>query len=418
MAHSLNGYERVVYGARWVVPVSSPPLENGAVVVANGIIEKVGDYTDIKTGYPGARKIDLEDSILLPGLVNAHTHLDNSAYRGRTPQGKGNFADWIEALLSVKDNLSLEKRRDAAAAACGELVGAGTIAVGDVSPSALSPPLLAELPLWAAVFVEISGFSEERGEANLEEAKRILREIGPKYDRNRMRLFLSPHALYSTHEKIIRRIFADNSAEGGITTFHVAESRQEADFLNGNTEAFETVMRRWGYWDVSWQPPRQSPLQYLQRLGGLKPGTVAVHCVQVSDEEIALLAESDCSVCLCPRSNDYIGIGRPRICEMLEAGIEPCLGTDGLGSVDSLNLFDEMAFVRKVSPGIEPAAVLRMATINGACALRLDDRLGSLDPGKVGRFLAYTGGATSNPLETVTSGIDSSKLSWVGTEIE
>ena len=191
-------------------------------------------------------------------------------------------------------------------------------------------------------------------------------------------------------------------------------STEEVAFLTGEGDRFERAIKRWGYWVEGWRPPKLRPVEYFKCLGGLRPGTIAVHCVQLRDHEIAALAESGCSVCLCPRSNDYIGVGLPRIEEMLAAGVEPCLGTDGLGSVGSLSVFDEMAFVRREYPGIDPAAVLRMATLNGALALGFEGDFGALSPGSFGRILVYNGAVEGDPEKALTSGIDHAKLSWVG----
>jgi cytosine/adenosine deaminase-related metal-dependent hydrolase len=409
-----SAQEPLIYRARWVLPMVSPPLEDGAVLVSDGVIRQVGRYLDLSRKSMGVKTQDLGEVILLPGLVNAHTHLDNSAFQGKTPRGDGEFVAWIEAMLAVKDDISPQDRAEGAEGPCRSLVEYGTMAVADISPTAVSPPLLAAQHLWAVVFVEVTGFSLKRGEANYQEASHRLTESQRGGYADRLRISLSPHALYSTHAEIIRRIFMENRRKGLLTSIHLAESRQEVDFLNGETAPFKHVMDRWGYWDKGWRSPKTGPAYYLKSLGGLGPGTIAVHCVHLEDEELALLADSGCSVCLCPRSNDYIGVGHPRLEAMLRAGIKPCLGTDGLGSVESLSLFDEMAYLRKTRPDIDPATVLAMATVNGAAALRLEALLGGLAPGKIARFLAYPSDAGADPLEVVTTGIDHGRLSWIG----
>ena len=405
-----------VYRARRVVPVAGPPIDDGAVAVRNGAIEAVGRFAETAAGYNDGAVSDLGEVVLLPGLVNAHTHLDNSAMRGRAPRGAG-FIPWIEAFLRAKDETPLEIRRRATAAACAGLPALGTIAVGDISPSAFSPPFLASQPLWGQVFIEVTGFGRASGDAGLSKADRVLRQIESEYGGGRFRFAVTPHSLYSTSRIIVRAILGRNADTGRLSSLHLAESPAEVRFLTGESEDFAEAVRRWGYWEDGWEVPRLRPLGYLDKLGGLRPGVVAVHCVQLSGEEIELLTLSGCAVCLCPRSNDYIGVGQPRVADLLAAGVDPCLGTDGLGSVETLSLFDEMAFVRARHPGVEPAALLRMATLYGARALRIDGRVGSLAPGRIGRFLAYSGDAVGDPLEALTSGIDHSRLFWVGGDV-
>ena len=406
MAQPLNGIPKpvpagggvpTVYRARRVVPVASPPIDDGAVAVRNGAIEAVGPFGETATGYPDGAVCDLGEVVLLPGLVNAHTHLDNSAMRSRAPRGAG-FIPWIEALLQPKAEIPPETRRQATAAACRGLPALGTIAVGDISPSAFSPPLLASQPLWGQVFIEVTGFGRANGEAGLSKADQTLRQIESQYGGGRFRFAVTPHSLYSTHRILVRAILSRNADTGRLSSLHLAESPAEVRFLAGESERFAEVIRRWGYWEEGWQVPLLRPLGYLDKLGGLRPGVLAVHCVQLSGEEIEHLALSGCA-------------------DLLAAGVDPCLGTDGLGSVETLSLFDEMAFVRQRHPGVEPAALLRMATVNGARALRIDGRFGSLAPERIGRFLAYAGDEVGDPLEALTSGIDHSKLFWVGGEV-
>ena len=403
-----------MFRARHVLPVVRPAIEDGAVAVEGGRIVAVGPHREVAGECPGFAVEDLGDAVLLPGLVNAHVHLDNSALAGKVPRGGGDFIGWIGRLLTIKDTIDVETKRDATEAAVRSLPGLGTAALGDVCPTLLSPPFLGLQPLRARVFIEVTGIGPERGSEKLAEAADNLRLAEGSHDGSRLQFSLSPHAPYSTDASVIAGIIAANAASQRISTFHLAESSEEVDFLTGKGERFEQAIRRWGYWCQGWRPPGVRPVAYFKCLGGLRPGTIAVHCVQLDDEDIALLAESGCSVCLCPRSNAYIGVGRPRIEDMLAAGIEPCLGTDGLGSVQSLSIFDEMAFVRSEYPGVEPSAVLRMATLNGALALGFADELGALSPGRLARFLVYSGPVEGDPEEALTSGIDHAKLCWAG----
>jgi cytosine/adenosine deaminase-related metal-dependent hydrolase len=390
-------------------------IEDGAVAVADGRIVDVGSYKELREDFGSFSFKDLGDAVLLPGLVNAHTHLDNSAMAGFTHRGGGDFVAWAGAFLSAKDSTSEENKRSSIAKACDYLVRCGTIAVGDICPSLLSPPYLLEQPLWATVFIEITGVGLERGERVLAEAKEKLSFAESSFGGGRLNFSLAPHAAYSTNGGLIKRIMSENTAAGRLTSFHFAESPQETEFLLGESDRFERAIRKWGFWEEGFRPPKMRPLDYLESLGGLALGSelILVHCVQLTCNEFERIARAGCSVCICPRSNEYIGIGQPRVGPMLAAGIEPCMGTDGLGSVDSLSLFDEMAFIRGKFPGVAPVELLNMATLNGAKALRVEGEVGSLERGKVARFLAYRGEVGGDPLEALTSGVDHRLLSWV-----
>ena len=402
-----------LHRARWVLPAVEPPIEGGAVAVREGLIEQVGKFSEIKDDYPSECVNDLGDATLLPGLVNAHAHLDNSAFEGKAPLGEGDFVAWIDALLTAKDETSQEKRREATAVACRLLPRLGTIAVGDISPTAYSPAFLAEEQIRGNVFIEVTGFNKERAESTLLEAEEKLPALEKEPAYNRLRFSVNPHALYSTHESVVKKIFMRNFQERRITSIHLSESVEEVQFLTGESDRFAGAIERWGFTESGWKPPGLTPVRLMDNLGFLRPGVITVHCVSLDDEELELLARSGVSVCLCPRSNDNIGVGQPRIAEMLAVGIEPCLGTDGLGSVQSLSVFDEMAFVRSRHPELKPELLLRMATVNGARALRFDSVLGALKTGLTGRILSYTGDVGREPLEALTSGIDHDKIHWV-----
>lgn len=402
--------------ARWVVPVTRPPIADGAVAVGGGRIVAVGPYDELGGEFSGVPVRDYGEATLLPGLVNAHTHLDNAALAGHTPRGGGDFVAWLEALTESREAASAEKMYSATEAACRDLLSFGTAAVADISHADVSPALLERLPIHAVVFVEVLGFTEEKARQKLLEGRARLAALERRHEGGRLRFALYPHALFTTREGLLREVFEENFAAGRINTLHVAESREEEDFLTGAGNPFKGILERRGAWDPGWKPPGRTSVRYLDDLGLLRPGVLVVHCVQPDDEEIGLLARSGCAVCLCPRSNAFIGVGRPRAPQMLAAGIELCLGTDGPGSVESLSLFDEMAFVSRHFPEVPPAEVLRMATVSGARALGLAGFLGAIAPGLRDRLLVYNGDAGGDPVEALTAGIDHSRLGWISDE--
>jgi cytosine/adenosine deaminase-related metal-dependent hydrolase len=402
-----------LYRARWVLPMSGPAVEDGAVSVRGSSIEAVSRFGDLKADYPADSLVDLGDAAIFPGLVNAHTHLDNSALRGRIPKGLG-MISWYEAHRDVNARIPDDERVETCKAAWHSLPALGTIALADISYEDLSSENIGEELLYGWIFFEISGFSRKRADEHLKAALERQARAQMETSRDRFRIALAPHGLHSLHESALREVFESNLKRDYPVSIHLAESPQEVGFLTGDDTSFEEALKRWGYWEDGYCPPKCSPIQYLNRLGWLGPDLLAIHCVQVGDSDMELLAESGAAVCLCPRSNDHIGIGQPRIAQMTSMGIQPCLGTDGLASNSSLSLFDEMAFVRDRHPDVQPEDLLKMATVNAAKALRLNSLLGTLEPLKAGRFLVYPVDTGDDPFDVLTSEIDLDKLLWVG----
>jgi cytosine/adenosine deaminase-related metal-dependent hydrolase len=407
-----------LYRARWILPISSPPIEDGGVIVRGLSIDEVGRYSEMKTRWPSNAVVDLGDAIILPGLINCHTHLNNSALKDQTPCGGGDMIAWIEAQQKAWNNTAPDVLSAAQTRSWRSLTSLGTIAVANIDHELFNPDNVSTEPLWSLVFYEVRGFNRNRAEKNLKHAEALQAKGAKMVSGVWQRFALSPHGPHSLSPEILVRVAQRCIRRGDVVSMHVAESEEEVGFLYGTDDRFKSALKRWGYWEKDFQIPRCSPVVYLKQLGILTAELMAVHAVHLDDEDINLLASAGSTVCLCPRSNDYIGVGQPRVGDMLRAGIRTCLGSDGPASNDTLSIFDEMAFLRSRHPHVSPADVLRMATLNGAEALRIDSLLGSLEINKVGRFLVYRGDIGNDPVEAITSGIDVTMLEWSGGEID
>lgn len=407
-----------LYRARWVLPIAGPAIEDGAVLVRGLSIDDVGPYGDVKKQCPANAIVDLGEAILFPGLINAHTHLENSAFKGKTPRGEGDMIAWIDAIFAAQSSIAEGEKASKRIAAWHSLPSLGTIAVADISHEPFSRENIGPEPLWGSVLYEVHGFDRERAEESMKTAAELQGAGAKTVSGVWLRFSITPHGTHSLHESVLRETIETNLRRGDLISIHLAESLEEVEFLKGGDARFQEALQRWGYWQDGWQPPGCSPVRYLHEMGLLGPEIMAVHCVHLDDDDIELMARSGATACLCPRSNAYIGVGQPRILDLMAAGIPLCLGTDGLGSADSLSLFDEMAFIRREYPEVPPEQLLRMASLNGARALRIDSFLGSFEQNKAGRFLAYWGDFGNDPYEALTSGIDKTKLEWVGGEID
>jgi cytosine/adenosine deaminase-related metal-dependent hydrolase len=388
--------DMLVYTARTVVPVASPPVTDGAVAVEDGRIEAVGPRADVLQQAPGAEVRDLGDVVVVPGLVNAHTHLELSWLGDDRPEG-GDYVTWLRALMGRRDGGDEERGWQAAEQAVEAMARRGTVAVGEVANEVWTTSILARSSLHAVVFHELYGFPLNLAERLLAEAASRLDAIDADSDvaeaAGRIRVVLTPHAAHSTSAPLIKALAGRSKAVGDPLSIHVAESEAEIRFLRDGSGPFRDFLVERDAWEESWQPPDHPPLEHLDRLGALGPRTLAVHCVQVGQPELSLLQAREVTVVTCPRSNRYLDVGTAPVSRMLSAGIPVALGTDSLASAPDLDLFGELHALCELHESLAPAAALRMATLNGARALNLHDRLGSIEPGKLAELVVVPSAA-------------------------
>lgn len=400
----------VLVRAAWVCPIDAPPLADGWVAIVGDRITAVGQGPDA----PVAHEVrDAGPAAVLPALVNAHTHLELSWLRGRVPPA-GDFLTWVGGLMAHRREL--ERFGDPATTlpmheALAELTEAGTIAVGDISNSLVTPNLFAQAGVPAVVFHELIGFTVTDGAAHLARAR--ARHDG--MESALVRLRLAPHAPFS----VSRELFAALAAHAAQmpapgTSVHLAESPEEVWFLADGSGPWPDRLRALGAWRDGWQPPRQRPADYLCALDLLRPGSLAVHGVQLTDEELARLASRDVTLVTCPRSNQWVGVGDPPVARFLASGIRLALGTDSLASAPDLNLFAELAALRRLAPEAPARRLLRTATADGAAALGLGGELGTIAAGKRAALLAVAlDPQDGDPEEALLAGVRASRVRWI-----
>lgn len=382
-----------VLTAVWVVPVARPPIRDGRVVVEGEQVAWVGAPSD--PGAPTGAAHDLGRGVLLPGLVNAHCHVELSHLRGKLDRAHG-FAQWVEQLVALRSADGPGAVRAAAAKAIRQMQGTGTVAVGDVSNDLAHLDLLAASRLIAVVFHELLGWNPARAAAIVEgaDARRLGRLGGG------VEVRLAAHAPHS----VSPALFGELVKRGGPAAVHLAESAEEVRFLLRGDGAWMRFLERRGLGDLPFDPPGVSPVRYLDELGALRPGLVAAHCVYVDDADRARLAAKGVHVAVCPRSNLNLGVGIPDVPELLAAGVRLCLGTDSLASVDTLDLIDDATVLHEEFPELDPAVIVEMATAGGARALGLKD-YGAIAPGMCAELaFARADHTPEDPLAFLVSG--------------
>ena len=383
-----------IFTGSWVVPVSSPPLARGRVAVEGGRIAWVGRAGE--AGEPDGPVTDLGDGVLLPGLVNAHCHLELSHLAGKVDRAHG-FARWVDSLLKARAAADEKEVRDALRRGLSQLEGTGTVALGDVSNAVAHLDLLEASTLDAVVFYELLGWDPARAPLLLEAADRVSGLARAQTLRTRVKP--AAHAPHTVSPALLAGLVH----RGGPAAIHLAESPTETRFLAGGDAEWSAFLKSRGT-DVAFTPPGQSPVRYLEAAGALRPGLVAAHCIHADAGDRALLATHGVHAVICPRSNAALGSGTADVPALLADGVRLALGTDSLASVETLDLLADAAFLQRTFPDLPPAAIVRMATLGGAEALGFED-LGALAPGRRARMAwAPAPAALADPLAFLTSG--------------
>jgi cytosine/adenosine deaminase-related metal-dependent hydrolase len=384
--------------ATWVVTgdVDDAPIERGAVVLdASERVVAVGAADALRAQYPGA-KWEEQRAVLLPGLVNAHTHLELSALRGLVPGGRG-FAAWVGVLVEQRERVQPEQDEEAIDAAVSELLAAGTAAVGEVSNTLAVVPQLAHAPLIGRVFHEVFGLRKDSGEVmlGLAEQRRAQFGIWPE----RLSYAPAPHTPFTMHPEILREAVRRARKLGERTSLHLAEHAAERAFLRDGGGPFAEFLAARGSTVHDWAPPGRDSVSYAESLGAIARDVICVHLTDARPDEIARVARAGAPVVLCPRSNLHIEVRLPPLLDLLAAGIRPGLGTDSLASCASLDVIDDARALAERFPSVAARTLIAMATSFGADVLGFGARVGRLAPGRAPGVIAFphAGAAPADP---------------------
>jgi aminodeoxyfutalosine deaminase len=371
-----------LFRAPWVVPVTSPVLKDGAVVVDRDRIVAVGTYSELSTRFPDLPSTQCH-GVLLPALVNCHIHLDLSIYGTVHPEsGDSNMCDWIRALLKkrLESDYSMEEVRAAAekmamtqyAGGVGLMLDIGNVALGKLD----------SCPIEIKSLFEMFGPSKAAGQTAIESIQTFPHDLP-----------VTGHAPYSTSPELLRYIKKRCNEQGELFSLHLAENPDEALLLLNNEGCFPQFLKERGGDNTFPIPGIDSGgvVGYLQKLEIFDTKTICVHCVHLTTSELEILKDTGAHICLCPGSNKFIGVGKVSLERLLEKGILPALGTDSIASNPVLDMWGEMALLRKEHPAVPSEKILAMATLGGAQAMQRDSDYGSLEEGRTTGFLHIQG---------------------------
>jgi cytosine/adenosine deaminase-related metal-dependent hydrolase len=350
----------------------------------------------------------------MPGLVNAHTHLELSWMRRRIGPTDG-FPAWIRRIIAERRSEAGPAQQDrirAVEVAIDEARRAGTSLVGDVGNTMAAIGPLSASSLAGVFFRELIGFAPGDPEALV---GRALAEIDAVSASESLRLSLAAHAPYSVSPSLFRAIRNAIDRRSGVpTAVHLAESADELEFLERGSGAWRTLLAELGAWTDAWRPPSCGPVEYLERVGFAGDRLLVIHGVHLSGDELAVLARMGATLVTCPRGNLSTGAGIPPVEAFQRSGVRVAIGTDSLASVDDLNVFSELAALRRLTNDVPAGTLLAWATRNGAEALGFAADFGAIAPGRRAALIAVRlPESVADVEEYLVGGIEPADVSWV-----
>lgn len=382
--------------ARYVLPVSSHYIEDGAVLVRGDRVAEVGPAAELKARYPEEELRDFGMAAVMPGFVDCHSRLEYSIMRGLLNDAP--YATW-KSFVSEKSALLTEQDwLDSAALGAYEALSAGITTVADITRTGASVEVAERLGLRGVIYQEVGAVTRDGALPAVERAARRIDEWRASSTSGRFRYGMATDYLYACHPQVLRDVSRYACETGAPVAVPVASSEEECDFLRYGSSPFtaaqgEGVPRGL---PLDLLPAGCTPVQYALNWDIFEaPEVLAIHCVKVGEEDIETLASKGVKVCVCPRANAKLGMGVAPVVEMRRAGIAVGLGTDSPAAADSVDPIDEMRFTMLVLRAlngrdgfIEGPDMIQMATLDSARALGMDGIVGSLDPGKQADIVA------------------------------
>jgi len=385
-----NG-ERTVYAAYWVLPVTAPVIANGAVVVEGERMVFVGPRAELPARFQSDPCVDLGDAVLMPGLVNAHTHLEITALRGFL-EGLA-FPDWLAVLTQARrECFDPDSLLDSSCAGIAEGLRNGITTYADTTESGAPLHAMHAMGVRGVGYLEVFGPDPSQRDGAMDT---LLARAGEHRarDTSLVRTGLSPHAPYTVSASLYRAVADVARLEAWPVAAHIAESVAETAFVRDGTGPFAD---RLGARGIRVSPQARSPIALLDACGLLDCRPLLIHAIQIDTDDIARIAGHGATVVHCPVSNLKLGHGLAPVRELCSAGVSLGLGTDSVASNDRMDLLGEArlaALLAATRAGVPDALsahdALALATIGGARALGLGDQIGSLEVGKRADLAAF-----------------------------
>ena len=371
----------VIYSARWILPIISPMIQDGAVAVDNSTIVAVGSYRDLVAKFPDSRITDFGEAAILPGFVNAHSHLELTVMRGFLEREENDFFAWLRKLTVARLAMTAEDLLVSATCGAIEAARAGVTCLGDASSAATQAiRALREVGLRGVVYQESFGPDPKLARENVAKLREQIAELRTLED-DLVRVGVSPHAPYTVSGPqldLISRLAIDEKLP---VMMHAAESQAEQLFMLEGLGPFAEGLRARG---IEWEAPELSTIQYLESHGVLETRPLFAHCINVDDRDLELIKRAGAGIAHCPKSNAKLGHGRAPFSAFVSRGLNVGLGSDSVASNNTCDILEEARFatllarlpspsVPSFSGGLSPSISAEQAvfagTLGGARAM-------------------------------------------------
>lgn len=383
--------------AQYVFPVTSDPITNGAVLVRDGKIRDVGQADMLKLRYPDEETVDYGLAAVMPGLVDLHTRLEKTVLRGVAHDVS--YATWILSILELGSRLEVSDWYDSAILGGLDALSSGITTVADITSTGAACTAAQKLGLRGVIYREVAAMDKSRVPYAIRAAENDILHWREEVDQDRITIGIAPGAVYAIHPSVFTQVSECARKMDLPVAMRLAGSREEYNFVKRGSSMFAVHTMddsKRGYVEIPpWMPTGVTPVRYALNWGAFESSNVLViHAVHVDDDDIKKLREYDVSICTCARSNAQLGMGIAPLGAFLRAGLNVGFGTDSPAATESIDMISEMRMSMLIQRAfdtrrfLDSSTVLELATIGGARALGIDDKVGSLEIGKCADLIA------------------------------
>lgn len=383
--------------AQYVFPVTSDPITNGAVLVRDGKIRDVGQADMLKLRYPDEETVDYGLAAVMPGLVDLHTRLEKTVLRGVAHDVP--YATWILSILELGSRLEVSDWYDSAILGGLDALSSGITTVADITSTGAACTAAQKLGLRGVIYREVAAMDKSRVSYAIRSAENDILHWREEVDQDRITIGIAPGAVYAIHPSVFTQVSECARKMNLPVAMRLAGSREEYNFVKRGSSMFAVHTMddsKRGYVEIPpWMPTGVTPVRYALNWGAFESSNVLViHAVHVDDDDIKKLREYNVSICTCARSNAQLGMGIAPLGAFLRAGLNVGFGTDSPAATESIDMISEMRMSMLIQRAfdtrrfLDSSTVLELATIGGARALGIDDKVGSLEIGKCADLIA------------------------------
>lgn len=403
--------------AQYVFPITSDPITGGAVLVRDGKILDVGKVEMLRLRYPEEEVVDYGLAAVMPGLVDLHTRLEKSVLRGMVADMP--YASWILSVIERSGRLEAADWYDSAVLGGLDALASGITTIADITSTGAACTATQKVGLRGVIYREVGVMDKKRVGFAMRSAEKDIAHWREEVDPGRITIGIAPAAVYATHPSVFGLVSEFACKENLPVAMRLAGSREEYNFVKYGSSMFSVHAMdeaKRGYVEIPpWMPTGVSPVRYALNWGAFEsPNVLLVHAVHVDEEDVKKLREYDVAVCTCPRANAQLGMGVAPLGAFLRAGLRCGLGTDSPAATESTDMLSEMRVGMLIQRAVDTrrfldsTTMLELATMGGARALGLDDKIGSLDIGKCADLVAVDlssshQSAGANPVSAVVN---------------